>query len=159
MGIHKIPPTHHRPHPPGPKLFQIKPAKNKFTCCDFTNFSKKVSVILLISISGHLHALYIKNLSSCYLLSISRNLQSNFWRVCIIWPNPVASNGLCSTLEGIAWMAGHQHRRDGGRLKFCKRNLSFFFIAQCHLDFSRDSSKSIESSVYFFFLQKNTAFV
>ena len=158
MGIHKIPPTPHRPHPPGPKLFQIKPAKNKFTCCDFTNFSKKVSVILLISISGHLHALYIKNLSSCYLLSISRNLQSNFWRVCIIWSNPVASNGLCSTLEGISWMTGHQHRRDGGRLKFCKRNLSFFLLPNATWIFL-GSHQNLSKAPFIFFFQKNTAFV
>ena len=62
-----------------------KPAKNKLTWCDFTNFSEQVSVDSHNFPFRSVHALHIENFWKCcrhkYDRLISRVFKSNFWWV------------------------------------------------------------------------------
>ena len=68
-----------------------KPAKNKLTWSDFTNFSMQVSAYSDSFRFRSFRALHIQNLSnSCrhkYDPSISQFFQSNFWQVFDVWHN------------------------------------------------------------------------
>ena len=61
--------------PPSPNAFSVaaqrdskwlKPAKNKFTWCDFTNFSKSIAADLHHFRFQWLHALHVQNMSNCF---------------------------------------------------------------------------------------------
>ena len=68
----------------------LKPAKNKLTCSDFTNFFTQISAYSKSFHCWSFRALYIQNLSNrCRRKSISRIFQSNFWRVFDVWHNCV----------------------------------------------------------------------
>ena len=112
--------------PPSPNAFSVaaqrdskwlKPAKNKFTWCDFTNFSKSISADLHHFRFRWLHALHIQNMSNCFKhnhdQSFSGIYHIIFWRVFVIWnlcawPPPPCS---CPLPHSCCWHPRHQPRQ------------------------------------------------
>ena len=113
--------------PPSPNAFSVaaqrerdskwlKPAKNKFTLCGFTNFSKSISADL--HRFRWLHALHIQNMSNCFKHNHDQSFSGIyyviFWWVFVIWnlcarPPPPCS---CPLLpHSWCWHPRHQPRQ------------------------------------------------
>ena len=86
--------------------FQIKPAKNRFTWCDFTNFFQ-ASSIHLISVSGHCMRVIFNICQSVSGISKNQSISRIFW--ISFSAGFCYSDQLCSSSSG-----GGGSRRGGG---------------------------------------------